>query len=107
MAPESPQLFTPPPGLDRLFPVGVAFTTCVQVTGVVATAHKGGANRTEVLLPLKLATARSALPSPLKSPVTTVKGPAPPATFTGALNVPVPVPSSIERLFEVAFAAAR
>src|SRR5438105_4775751 len=62
---------------------------------------------TDTLLELKLAVARSCLPSALKSPTATDTGPLPTGKLMAAPNVPVPVPSRIDTLEELALATAR
>ena len=49
----------------------------------------------------EFATARSSLPSPLKSPTATAKGPDPTAKLVAAPKLPVPVPSRTPMLLDV------
>ena len=48
---------------------------------------------------LKLAVARSCLPSPLKSPTATERGLLPAPKLVGALKLPAPSPNKIDTLF--------
>src|ERR1043166_4427361 len=54
-----------------------------------------------------LATARSWLPSPLKSPTATGTGLGPVTKFVAALKLPAPSPNKIDTLFEPSLATAR
>ena len=56
---------------------------------------------------LALATARSGLPSPLKSPTATEEGPPPAAKLTAGLKEPLPMPSSTLMVESLALATAR
>jgi len=64
-------------------------------------------NATDTLFELKFATARSGLPSPLKSPTATETGLEPTATGAAAVKAPVPDPNNTDTLFELTFATAR
>src|SRR5439155_22830255 len=68
-------------------------------------------SRTETLLEFILATARSCVPSPLRSPTVTERGPLqqplPSEKFVSARKVPSPLPSSTETLAESKLATAR
>src|SRR5947209_4767783 len=55
---------------------------------------------TEIALAFTLATARSGLPSPLKSPTATPAGPLPTVNCDAGWKVPSPLPSSSETLLE-------
>src|SRR5436309_7499474 len=61
----------------------------------------------DTLAELKLATARSCLPSPLKSPTATEKGLVPAPKLVAALKLPAPSPKKIDTLFELKLATAR
>ncbi len=61
----------------------------------------------EAPLPAVLSTARSGLPSPLKSPTAMPCGLAPTEVLTGAAKPPLPLPSRIETLLPFWFAVAR
>src|SRR5215471_18412905 len=62
---------------------------------------------TETLLEVKLATARSDIPSPLKSPTATEKGPLPTPKYAVGRKVPSPMPSSTNTLSKPRLATAR
>src|SRR5207253_762750 len=62
---------------------------------------------TETVLDPRLATARSSLPSPLKSPTATENGLVPTARSGRAANVPSPWPRSTETVPEPSLATAR
>ena len=64
-------------------------------------------SRTETLLELQLATARSGKLSPFRLPIATEAGSAPTAKLVAAPKEPVPFPSRIETLSEPALATAR
>ena len=53
-------------------------------------------SKIETLLESEFATARSCLPSPLKSPTATEIGPLPVPKLVAALKLPVPSPSRID-----------
>src|SRR5438552_1304091 len=63
--------------------------------------------RTDTLFEVRLAVARSCLPSPLKSPTATEKGPKPAPKLVAALKLPAPSPNKIDTLFGVKLATAR
>src|SRR6267378_4303260 len=67
----------------------------------IAMASRTGPNA------LALVTARSSLPSPLKSPTATETGKPPAAKVNGARKVPSPLPDSTETLREPELATAR
>src|SRR2546427_12897714 len=60
-----------------------------------------------MLAELMLATARSCLPSPLKSPTATEKGLVPAPKLAAALKLPAPSPKKIDTLAELKLATAR
>src|SRR5438067_8801670 len=62
---------------------------------------------TDTLLVVKFGTARSGLPSPLKSPTATVWGLMGVVKLVGPLKLPVPEPSKIDTSAELLFTAAR
>src|SRR5947207_15657606 len=62
---------------------------------------------TETVLEPRLATARSGLPSPLRSPTATDAGLVPAAKANGARKVAAPLPNSTETLLEPKLATAR
>src|SRR5437879_9731988 len=64
-------------------------------------------SNTETVLDPALATARSGLPSLLKSPTATDQGAPPAAKFRAAWKVPLPLPSSTETVSDTALATAR
>ena len=64
-------------------------------------------SRIETVSLSRFATARSSLPSPLKSPTATEPGPPPVPKSVFAPKLPVPVPSRIETVSLPAFATAR
>ena len=59
-------------------------------------------NKIDTLSEPMLATARSCLPSPLKSPTATELGRLPVPKLVGALKLPVPLPNKIDTCFRVA-----
>src|SRR5215471_3215997 len=63
--------------------------------------------KTETLLEPELATARSGLPSPSKSPTATETGPLPAPKSCAAWKLPSPLPKSTETLLEPALVTAR
>src|SRR3954471_13707957 len=72
---------------------------CCLDNPVAAVMVGGGSHfprRIETLLSLPLATARSCLPSLLKSPIATESGTLPTATFVVAVKLPAPSPMRIE-----------
>ncbi len=64
-------------------------------------------NRTETLLLFQFATAKSNLPSPLKSPTITEWGLLPTEKLVAVPKLPVPVPNSTETLLLFQFATAK
>src|SRR6266568_2408223 len=62
---------------------------------------------TKMVLSLRLATTKSGLPSPLKSPTATKAGALPTRKLSGVRKVPSPLPSSTETLLEPMLATAR
>src|SRR5260370_749702 len=62
---------------------------------------------TETVLSLLLATTKSGLPSPLKSPTASEVGALPTRKLSGAPKVPSPLPSSTETLLEPLLATAK
>ncbi len=64
-------------------------------------------NSTETLLLFKFATAKSDLPSPLKSPTVTEKGRLPTEKSVAVPKLPVPVPNSTETVLLKSFATAK
>ena len=64
-------------------------------------------NNTDTLFEPLLATARSCLPSPLKSPTATKKGPLPTLKLVAAPKPPAPLPSKSETLASPVLATAR
>src|SRR5258708_5945848 len=65
------------------------------------------ASETLTLFDIGFAVAMSALPSPLRSPRTTIRGDPPTETLARAVNVPVPDPRRMLTLLEPEFATAR
>src|SRR5437660_165597 len=62
---------------------------------------------TEMVLSLRLATTKSGLPSPLKSPTATKAGASPTRELSGTWKVPSPLPSSTATLLEPMLATAK
>ena len=89
-------------GVGVVVGVAVGFGLAVAVgvgvgVGVVPQARK----KIETLLESWLATARSCLASPLKSPTATKAGPVAPSKVMGALKLPAPSPSKIDTVSEL------
>src|SRR6266702_1857452 len=64
-------------------------------------------SNTERVFSFTLATARSSLPSPLKSPTVTPAGPLPTVKLGAGMKVPLPLPSSTEAVPESTLETAR
>ena len=83
--------------------VGVGVGLGVGVGEVKAQSR----NKIDTLSEMRLATARSCLASPLKSPTAIEKGKLSAPKFVGALKLPAPLPNKIDTLFEPMLATAR
>src|SRR5207247_9141107 len=87
--------------------VAVAVAVAVGVGGGVPVAVGVGVGtgmhsprRIETVFDVSLATAKSCLPSPLKSPIATERGPMPTLTLVEPLKLPIPSPDRISAVSE-------
>ena len=88
--------------------VGVAVGEIVGVdVGLAVGVGAQVRNKIEILLVSVWATARSCLPSPVKSPIAAERGPALAGKLMAALKWPVPSPNKSDTLFESVLAIAR